>query len=73
MKTTIKYGRKSLSLEDVLVALRSRDLEIKKEKKSNLTEGLYVKEKYKKKSHFRGRSVTRSHSRSRGTSRTLAC
>ena len=35
LKTTIKYGRESLSLDDVLGALRSRDLEIKIEKKTS--------------------------------------
>ena len=35
LKTAIKYGRESLSLDDVLGALRSRDLEIKFEKKGN--------------------------------------
>jgi len=60
MKTTIKYGKESLSLEDVLVALRSRDLETKKEQKSCFFEGLYVKEKSNKKSHSRGNSESRS-------------
>ena len=35
LKAAIKYGRESLSLDDVLGALRSRDLEIKFEKKTN--------------------------------------
>jgi len=35
VKIAIKYGRTLLSLEDVLSALRSRDLEFKKDKKSN--------------------------------------
>ena len=43
MKTAIKYGRESFSLEEVLVALRSRDLETKEEQKSNFVEGLYLK------------------------------
>ena len=32
LKTTIKYGKESLSLEDVLGALRSKDPEMKVEK-----------------------------------------
>ena len=35
LKATTKYGRESLSLHDVLGVLRSRDLEIKFEKKGN--------------------------------------
>ena len=35
LKATIKYGRESLSLDDVLGALRTSDLEIKFEKKRN--------------------------------------
>ena len=35
LKATTKYGRESLSLDDVLDALRSRDLEIKFEKRGN--------------------------------------
>lgn len=59
LKAAIKYGRESLSLEDVLGALRSRDLEIKFEKKGT-TEGLNV----------RGRSQKRNHSLNRGKSRS---
>ena len=42
LKSAIKYGRESLSLDDVLGALRSRDLEIKIEKKTNF-ESLQVR------------------------------
>ena len=40
LKIAIKYGRESITLEDDLVALRSRDFEIKKDKKSTPIEGL---------------------------------
>ena len=42
LKAAIKYGRETLSLDDVLGALRSRDLEIKIEKKG-IFEGLQVR------------------------------
>ena len=48
VKTAIKYGRTLLSLQVVLSALRSRDLEFKKEKKVNNAEGLNVKENQKR-------------------------
>ena len=35
LKAAIKYGKESLSLDDELGALRSRDLKIKFEKKTN--------------------------------------
>ena len=59
LKSAIKYGRDSLSLEDVLGALRSKDLEIKIEKKGN-SEGLQV----------RGRQPKRDQSKARGKSRS---
>ena len=39
LKTTIKYGRESLSLEDVIGVLRSRYFEIKKDKKATGSSG----------------------------------
>jgi len=42
LKTVIKYGRQTLTLEYVLIVLRSRDFEIKKEKKNTLAEGLQL-------------------------------
>ena len=42
LKSAIKYGRETLSLDDALEALRSRDLEIKIEKKE-VSEGLQVR------------------------------
>lgn len=60
MKTAIKYGRESVSLEDVLVALRSRDLEVKKDKKASPAEGLQERGKLDRRSNFRDRSLTRS-------------
>ena len=59
LKSAIKYGRDSLSLEDVLGALRSKDLEIKTEKKGN-SEGLQV----------RGRQPKRDQNKARGKSRS---
>jgi len=73
MKIVIKYGRESLSLENALVALRSRDLEVKKDKKSNTAKGLQVQGKFDRRPQSRGRGVTRSQSRNRGSSRTMSC
>lgn len=42
LKTAIKYDRSSLTLEDVLSALRSRDLEIKRDNMSTPAKGLHV-------------------------------
>ena len=39
MKTAIKYGRESLSLEDIFGALRSRDLENKNDNKATSSNG----------------------------------
>ena len=76
LRTIMQYGRTSLSLEDVVSALRSRDLEDdKKDKKINNAEGLNVKgnwehkSKNKGKGNSRGRNKTRSNSKSRGTSK----
>ena len=65
LQTIIKYGRESLSLHDVLGALRSRDFEIKKEKKgSNSTsEGLQVRGRLEKKNFQRGKRNSRSRPR----------
>ena len=59
LKTAIKYGRKSLSLEDVLGTLRSRYLEIKKDKKATSSggEGLQVRGKPEKRHQSRGRKI----------------
>ena len=47
VKTAIKYGRTSITLDEVLLALRSKDLEIKTEKlslsRSNHGENYYVR------------------------------
>ena len=58
LKSVIKYGRESLSLDDLLGALRSRDLEIKIKKKTN-SESLQV----------RGRQLRRDQSKNRWNSR----
>ena len=58
LKAAIKYGRKSLSLDDVLGALRSIALEIKFEKKGN-----------SKILHVRGRPRKKDQSKARGKSR----
>ena len=64
MKTAIKYGRESLSLEDILGALRSRDLENKKDKKATSSngEGLEVMGGPEKRHQSKGRKNSRSQS-----------
>ena len=75
LKTTIKYGHESLSLEDVLGALRSRDFEIKKDKKSSslVGERLLVRGRPDKKSHSKGKRNSRSQSHGKGNSNTMIC
>jgi len=73
MKTAIKYGRNSLTLDDVLVALRSRDLDVKKDSKLNSGVGLHVKGKLDCNPQFRGKSVSRSQPRSRENLRAVTC
>ena len=43
LKAAIKYGRDSLTLEDVLIALRSREMEMRSEKRASNGEGLNVR------------------------------
>ena len=77
LKTAIKYGRESLTLEDVLGALRSRDFEIKKDKKaaSSSGEGLRVRGRPDKRFNSKGRkkSNSRSQSRGRGNTSNVIC
>ena len=66
VKTAIKYGRTSITLEEVISALKSKDLEMKTEKggsssgELNLSRGRPTQ---RKPWHGRGRSQSRSHSR----------
>ena len=62
LKAAIKYGRDSLTLDDVLGALRSRELEIKIEKKAT-SEGLQVRGRTPRRDHQKGRGKSRSKSR----------
>ncbi|TXG48538.1 hypothetical protein EZV62_024413 [Acer yangbiense] len=56
LKAAIKYGRDSLSLEDVLRALRSREMEMRSEKRASIGEGLNVRGRSEKKgSNYKGR------------------
>ena len=66
MKAAIRYGRESLSLDDVLGALWSRDLEIKFEKKHN-SESLQVRGRSQKRDQFKPRGKGRSKSKSNKT------
>ena len=66
LKAAIKYGRESLSLDDVLGALRSRDLELKSERKTN-SESLQVKGRPQKRDQFRGCGKSRSKSKGKMT------
>lgn len=57
LKTIIEYERDFLKLEDVLRALRSRDFEVKKEKKVSFNgEDLQVRGRSDRRSQSRGRS-----------------
>ena len=71
LKAAIKYGRESLSLDDVLGALRSRDFEIKKEKEGSTSEGLQVRGRLEKKNFQKGRINSRSQSRGKGKSNNV--
>ena len=66
LKSAIKYGRESLSLDDVLGALRSRDLEMKMERKGT-TEGLQVKGRPQKRDQSKPRQKSRSKSKGKRT------
>ena len=59
LKTSIKYGRNSLTLDDVLDVLRSRELEIKIEKKAT-SEGLQVRGRTPKRDQQKGCGKSRS-------------
>lgn len=59
LKSTIKYGRDSLTLEDVLEALNSRELKIKSEKKSN-SKGLFSRGRTNKRRYSCGRRTSNS-------------
>ncbi|TXG70425.1 hypothetical protein EZV62_005360 [Acer yangbiense] len=66
LKAAIKYGRDSLSIEDVLGALRSREMEMRSEKRASIGEGLNVRGRYEKKgNNYKGRGKSRSKSRAR--------
>ncbi|TXG66911.1 hypothetical protein EZV62_008186 [Acer yangbiense] len=74
LKATIKYGRDSLTLEDVLGALRSREMEMRSEKKASTGEGLNVRGRTEKKNSSRkGRGKSRSKSRAKGKRQGLLC
>ncbi|KAL5552341.1 hypothetical protein UlMin_002517 [Ulmus minor] len=49
LKAAIKYGRDSLTLEDVLGALRSREMEMRSEKRASNGEGLNVRGRLERK------------------------
>lgn len=61
-KLAIKYGRESLSLEDILRAFRSKELEIKFQKKT-IAEGLQTKGRSEKKTQYKDKSNNKSKSR----------
>ena len=75
VKTAIKYGRTSITLEEVISALKSKDLEMKSEKTNsgngemNLSRG---RSSHKKSFQNRGRSTSSNHHRSsnKGKSRS---
>ncbi|TXG70421.1 hypothetical protein EZV62_005356 [Acer yangbiense] len=66
LKAAIKYGRDSLSLEDVLGALRSREMEMRSEKRASIGEGLNVRGRSEKNgNNYKGRGKSGSKSRAR--------
>ncbi|TXG60670.1 hypothetical protein EZV62_015243 [Acer yangbiense] len=67
LKATIKYGRDSLTLEDVLGALRFMEMEMRSEKKASTGKGLNVRGRTEKKNSSRkGRGKSRSNSKAKG-------
>ena len=54
VKNAIKYDRENVSLDDVIAALRIRDLEIKIERRGN-GDGVYVNTRPKKKYNKHGK------------------
>ena len=66
LQEAIKYGRESLSLDDVLGALRSRDLEIKFEKKVNFG-SLQVRGRPQKRDQSKNFGKLRSKSKGKKT------
>lgn len=71
VKSAIKYGRTSLTVDEVLEALKTRDLEIKTEKKSNGNgESLNVRGRMDKKDTiYKGKGRSKSHN----SGRVLKC
>ncbi|KAK0580175.1 hypothetical protein LWI29_037522 [Acer saccharum] len=67
VKVAIKYGRTSLSLEECISALKSKELKLKIERKDN-GENLFVRGRQPVKNHnnssnnkYKGRSKTPNH------------
>lgn len=58
VKTTIKYGRDSVTLDIVLNALRSRDLELKKQKRKD-AEAMFARDRNEKKNFKSNNNRTR--------------
>ena len=66
VKAAIKFGRKSITLDEVISALRSWDMEMSASKTNGGDESLDVRGRQKDKNQNRGRSKTRSKSRNKG-------
>ena len=66
LKVSIKYGRESLFLDDVLGALKLRDLEMKSERKEN-SESLQLRGRPHKRDQSKGRGKSRSKSKGKRT------
>ncbi|PON91480.1 Zinc finger, CCHC-type [Trema orientale] len=77
VKSAIKYGRTSITLEEVLLALRSKDLELKVEKQTYSDgENYYVRGRSQQKgNNQRGRSSSKGKGRSnsRGPNASKKC
>ena len=73
VKTAIKYGRTEITLEEVISALKSKDLEMKTKKlgasngEINLSRG---RSSHKKPWHNRGRSQSRGHQKGHNNNRS---
>ena len=70
LKSAIKYGRTSHALDDVLGALRSRELEIKNKKRGQMVKVQVNRGRTEKSDQSKGRDKSRCKSRSKKVSWT---
>ncbi|KAJ0102292.1 hypothetical protein Patl1_06084 [Pistacia atlantica] len=70
VKNAIKYGRENVSLDDVIAALRIRDLEIRTERKGN-GDGLYVNARSEKKYNKKGKHCHKNKQESQSNKKVI--